>query len=158
MKILLLLLALTASLMGQEMRFKSVKKSYAKALGDLNSQYVKTLERVLKDATRAGDLDLALEIKAEITKYNPEYKDSSKLDVEGTTWLWHPSGSRITFKPKGKMEFISPRGNKFEWKWEAKADGIHIKHDAGKEKLEFKGESLVRTEGNHTGFTLTKLK
>ena len=119
-----------------------LKQSYTdardKALKPLNDKYVAEMNKLLAAHTKAGNLEAALAIKEEITKFaQPATQtaesastvagktgQSKKLyrELAGSTWATKWYDMTLTLTAEGGITFSSPRpGN--GWRWKVTEDG-----------------------------------
>jgi len=99
----------------------------AKAIQPIRQRYLEALNQLLNQVERAGNLDAANAIKAEIeanmqaeqSAANPSNAFTNQLI--GTTWRWN-DGPEITFQPKGVFAQV-PKKARRSWaiSWETVA-------------------------------------
>ena len=129
---------------------KKAKEERAKKIAQLDLAYVKELEKAKRDATRKGNLDLALKLKEEIGLFSPK-------SIIGK-WQWRED-EVIEFKSSGTAKTNKSQG----WKWEKTGnDTFSITTPWGKKVLAIIGEDLDKalrksstvTNGTH----MTRIK
>lgn len=109
-----------------------------KAVKPLTEKYVTELEKLLATHTKAGNLEAALAIKEELTKFKQpdvqladapsdvagETGRSRKLyrELAGSSWNTDWFAMTLTLTAEGTILFSSPRAG-VGWKWKASDDG-----------------------------------
>lgn len=121
------------------------EKSIAEATVPIDRKYLETLRNLMDKATRAGELDAAVKLKAEIETYDPKGLGARIVG----NWTMASKSSRIVFTKNGL--FRENWDNKvYEGRWRVISDSvIRVELKDGKRpeyKISDDGNSLKRAE------------